>query len=133
MPIVAVHHINVATTRLEETRAFFVDVLGLVEGPRPAFASAGYWLYAQGVPVVHMQQAPSPVGPSSLSALNHAAFQVTDFDAAVAGLAKHGVAYDLATVPGTALRQAFFLDPNGVRLEFNEVGEIEAGPPRADP
>jgi len=125
MSILAVHHINVATTRLEETRAFFVDVLGLVGGPRPAFASAGYWLYAEGVPVVHMQQAAAPVGPSSLSALNHAAFQVADFDAAIGRLEQHGVAYDLARVPGTALRQAFFLDPNGVRLEFNEVGDVD--------
>lgn len=122
MRIVAVHHINVATTKLEETRAFFVDVLGLVEGPRPDFASAGYWLYAQGVPIVHMQRSAAPVGPSELSALNHAAFQVADFDAAIARLAQHSVSFDLAKVPGTALRQAFFLDPNGVRLEFNEVG-----------
>ena len=125
MSVVALHHINIATTRLEETRAFFVDVLGLVEGPRPAFASAGYWLYAHGVPLVHMQQAPEPVAPSQLSALNHAAFRVADFDAALARLTRHGIAFELAKLPGTALRQAFFLDPNGVRLEFNEVGEID--------
>jgi catechol 2,3-dioxygenase-like lactoylglutathione lyase family enzyme len=125
MPIIAVHHINIATTKLEATRAFFVDVLGLLEGPRPEFPSTGYWLYARGVPVVHMQQSETPVGPSNLSALNHAAFQVADFDAAVARLQRHGVSFDLATIPGTALRQAFFLDPNGVRLEFNEVGDAD--------
>jgi catechol 2,3-dioxygenase-like lactoylglutathione lyase family enzyme len=123
MRIVAVHHINVATTRLEETRAFFVDVLGLVEGPRPDFPSAGYWLYARGVPIVHMQQSTAPVGASNLSALNHAAFQVADFDAAIAKLEEHRVSFDLMNVPGTTLRQAFFLDPNGVRLELNEVGD----------
>lgn len=124
MSVVAVHHINIVTERLEETRAFFVDALGLQAGPRPPFASAGYWLYANEIAVVHIQQAPGKVGPSHLSALNHAAFQVADFDAALARLSRQGVSFDLTQVPGTALRQAFFLDPNGVRLEFNEVGEI---------
>jgi catechol 2,3-dioxygenase-like lactoylglutathione lyase family enzyme len=71
--------------------------------------------------VVHIQQAIGPVGPSGASALNHAAFEVADFDAQLARLEAHGVAYDLTCVPGTTLRQAFFLDPNGVRLEFGEA------------
>jgi len=121
MTILAVHHINIATTRLEETRAFYVDVLGLVEGDRPPFPSAGYWLYADGVPVVHMQQSPTPVGGSDVSALNHAAFAVADFDALLARLNRAGVAHQVFTVPGTTIRQAFFHDPNGARLELNEV------------
>ena len=125
MRVVAVHHINIATAKLEETRAFFVDVLGLVEGPRPNFPSVGYWLYAEGVPLVHMQQAVGPVGPSSLSALNHIAFEVADFDAALSRLRQRGVVFDLTEAPGTTLRQAFFLDPNGVRLELNEARAVD--------
>ena len=121
MTIRAVDHINIATTRLEQTRAFYVDVLGLTEGARPPFAVAGHWLYAGDRPVVHMQKAASAVGPSHLSALNHAAFRVTDLGALLQRLDDHGVAYEVFTVPGTEVRQAFFQDPNGVRLEFNET------------
>lgn len=114
-----VDHINIATQRLEATRAFYVEVLGLVEGPRPPFASAGYWLYAGERPVVHMQEAPKSVGPSDASALNHAAFEVADFDAMLERLKLHGVDYHLTTIPGSSVRQVFFHDPNGVRLELN--------------
>lgn len=121
MTIRAVDHINIATTRLEESRAFYVEVLGLTEGARPPFAVAGHWLYAGDRPVVHMQQAPSAVGPSHLSALNHAAFRVADLDALLARLKVHGVAYEVFNVPGGEVRQAFCQDPNGVRLELSET------------
>jgi catechol 2,3-dioxygenase-like lactoylglutathione lyase family enzyme len=119
MTIRTIDHINIATERLEETRAFFVDVLGLVEGYRPEFDFPGYWLYAGDRAIVHMQQSRGAVGPSAASALNHFAFDVADFDAMVARLEQHGVAYRAVTVPGTAIRQAFLQDPNGVRLELN--------------
>ena len=38
-------HINIATPRLAESRDFYVEVLGLQEGPRPPFEFDGYWLY----------------------------------------------------------------------------------------
>jgi len=119
MTIRLVHHINIATTQLEATRDFYVDVLGLMEGARPPFRSEGYWLYAGDVPVVHMQVSPIPVTGTAESALNHAAFLVDDFDALLGRLDRHGVPYRLTVVPGTTIRQAFFLDPNGVQLELN--------------
>ena len=120
MSIRLVDHINIATPRLEETRAFFVDVLGLTEGYRPDFAFPGYWLYAGERAVVHLQVSDGPVGPSRSSALNHFAFDVADLDALAARLDAHGVAYRAVTVPGTEIRQAFFEDPNGVRVELNQ-------------
>ena len=120
MTIRGVDHINIATTKLQETRDFYVEVLGLSEGDRPPFPFPGYWLYADGFPIVHMQLASREVTSTLDSALNHAAFQVADFDALIARLTKAGVAYDQVLVPGTSVRQAFFLDPNGVRLELNE-------------
>jgi catechol 2,3-dioxygenase-like lactoylglutathione lyase family enzyme len=124
MTIRAIDHINIATTKLEETRAFYVDVLGLVEGDRPPFDFEGYWLYAEGFPIVHMQVSPREVTSSTLSGLNHAAFQVADFDALIARLEAAGVRYTQNLVPGTTIRQAFFADPNGVRLELNEARAV---------
>jgi catechol 2,3-dioxygenase-like lactoylglutathione lyase family enzyme len=119
MPIRLVDHVNVATQRLEETRAFFVDVLGLVEGYRPDFGFAGHWLYAGDRAIVHLQQSDGPVGPSAASALNHVAFDISDFDVMVAKLEAHSVAYRAVAVPGTSIRQIFLLDPNGVQVELN--------------
>jgi catechol 2,3-dioxygenase-like lactoylglutathione lyase family enzyme len=120
MSIRIIDHVNIVSERLEETRRFFNQILGLEPGPRPAFAVTGYWLYAGLRAVVHIQAAKGPVGPSVDSALNHFAFEVSDFDAVIARLARHAVAHQVFTVPGTSVRQAFFLDPNGVRIEITE-------------
>jgi catechol 2,3-dioxygenase-like lactoylglutathione lyase family enzyme len=116
MSIRIVDHVNIVSERLEETRRFFNQILGLEPGPRPAFAVAGSGPRA----VVHIQVAKGTVGPSGDSALNHFAFEVTDFDAVLARLSRHAVAHQVFTVPGTTVRQAFFLDPNGVRIEITE-------------
>ena len=120
MSIRLVDHINIATRRLEETRRFFVDGLGLTEGWRPpGIAVEGYWLYAGDRPVVHLQTTEQAVLPSTASALNHFAFDVDDIDALAERLARTGVAVRIVSVPGTNIRQAFLQDPNGVRLELN--------------
>jgi len=54
MAIRGIDHINIGTHRLEETRAFFRDVLGLTEGWRPDFPFGGAWLYAGDGAVVHL-------------------------------------------------------------------------------
>jgi catechol 2,3-dioxygenase-like lactoylglutathione lyase family enzyme len=119
MAIRLVDHINIATDKLEETRDFFVEVLGLKEGWRPPFDFAGYWLYAGERAIVHMQAADRPVVPSKDSALNHFAFDVDGLDDILAKLDARGVRYRAMAVPGTSIRQAFLEDPNGVRVELN--------------
>lgn len=121
MSIEAVDHVNIVTSRLDQTRAFFVDVLGLAEGPRPPFEVDGCWLYAGDRAIVHLQSATGPVSASSFSALNHFAFRTAGFDDMLARLRSRGVAYDVRTIPGTYVRQLFLLDPNGVRVELNEA------------
>ena len=114
-----IDHVNIATERLDETRDFFVGVLGLEEGPRPDFGFPGYWLYAGGRAIVHLQLAKGPVTPSRESALNHAAFEVSDLSAVMATLDARGVAYNTFSPPGGQVRQLFLEDPNGVFVELN--------------
>lgn len=114
-----IDHVNIATEKLRETRDFFVEVLGLEEGPRPDFGFEGYWLYAEGRPIVHLQKARGPVVPSSRSVLNHAAFEVGDLDAVAKALDRHGVSYRSFALPGGPVRQLFLEDPNGVIVELN--------------
>ncbi|RAK52867.1 VOC family protein [Phenylobacterium deserti] len=119
MTIRTVDHVNIATQDLTATRDFFVDVLGMAEGPRPPFDFRGYWLYADGRPIVHVQEAPAPVGPSTKSALNHVAFEIADYDAMIDRLETAGLTYVAKAVPGSDARQIFLFDPNGVRVELN--------------
>jgi catechol 2,3-dioxygenase-like lactoylglutathione lyase family enzyme len=114
-----IDHVNIATDKLQETRDFFVEVLGLEEGARPDFGFEGYWLYAGGRPIVHLQKARGPVVPSRESVLNHAAFEVGDLDELAARLDAHGVAYRMIELPGAPVRQIFLEDPNGVMVELN--------------
>jgi catechol 2,3-dioxygenase-like lactoylglutathione lyase family enzyme len=114
-----IDHINIATEKLAQTRDFFVEVLGLEEGPRPNVAFQGHWLYAGGRAIVHLQLATGPVSASRHSALNHAAFEVSDLDAVAAKLDQRGIAYRMIQLPDAPVRQIFFQDPNGVLLELN--------------
>ncbi len=120
----SVDHINIATEKLADTRDFFVDVLGFSDGLRPDSDVPGHWLYAGGRPIVHLRLANGPVAPSRGSALDHAAFAVSDLEALAKRLDKHRVEYHRIDMAGSPVRQLFLHDPNGVMLEFNA--------PRAD-
>ena len=56
MALESLDHCAIRTTRLEETRRFYVEALGLEVGPRPPLALPGYWLYAGGRPIVHLME-----------------------------------------------------------------------------
>jgi catechol 2,3-dioxygenase-like lactoylglutathione lyase family enzyme len=120
MSIRSLDHVNIATERLAETRAFFVEVLGLVEGYRPNFDFAGHWLYSGERAVVHLVQSATPVTPSEGGALNHFAFDVGELDAVLAKLDARGLRYRLTGTPDGRSRQAFLKDPNGAVVELNE-------------
>lgn len=119
MAIRGIDHINIGTHRLDETRAFFRDVLGLVEGWRPDFPFAGAWLYAGDGAVVHLVELAAPKGPSAEAALDHFAFRIDDYDDIVRRLEAAGVAYRSIDIPNTPIRQIVIRDLNGVNIELN--------------
>jgi catechol 2,3-dioxygenase-like lactoylglutathione lyase family enzyme len=66
--ITGLNHINLRAPAalLATLRDFYRDMLGLTVGPRPAFDSEGYWLYAGGQAILHLstQRGHEPVrGP----------------------------------------------------------------------
>jgi hypothetical protein len=83
--------------------------------------------------VVHVQRATVEVGPSSLSVLNHFAFEVDGLDELLERLDRRGTPYQLTTVPGTQVRQVFVDDPSGVRFELSEPTESDPDWPWAVP
>jgi len=119
MTILDLDHINIRTTDLARTRAFFIEVLGLAEGWRPDFPFAGAWLYAGEKDVVHLVEVAKPGAASRGSSLDHFAFAIDDYDDAVRRLDAAGLAYEPAEAPGGGIRQLFVTELNGVTIELN--------------
>ncbi len=122
MAIRGIDHINIGTDRLDDTRAFFIDVLGLTEGWRPNFPFGGAWLYAGDGAVVHLVELARPKGPSRDAALDHFAFRIDDYDGVLERLKTAGVAYQAVDIPNTPIRQINIRDLNGVNIELNYRG-----------
>ncbi len=136
MKVTHLDHWSISTSRLEETRAFFVDILGLEVGPRPKLKTTGYWLYAGGHSFVHLIEKgsgdPGGVGEdadkdggSSRSVVesgldDHIAFNVADSHTVVDYMKEKGIDYWDRLLPDRPLYQVFIKDPNGLIIELND-------------
>ena len=129
MPITEMNHFTVLAKDVDATRSFYVDLLGLTDGPRPPLGFAGAWLYAGGRAVLHVvgdRQLPSdPRG-----VLDHMAFSATGLAGVAKRLDAARVPYDLRRQPESRVWQLFFFDPNGARIEL-DFDPREAAPERA--
>lgn len=110
-------HATIMTTRLAETRAFFVDGLGLTEGYRPDFGIGGHWLYLGGQAVLHLLEWPE--ARPAAGAIDHFAFSTADLDAAAARLTQAGIEWVRQGFPDGRGAQLFCRDPNGVQIEIS--------------
>jgi len=128
MTISTFAHLNLQLDRsqIDAVRDFYVEVLGLTEGYRPPFDSAGYWLYAGDAPIVHLVRSESgePKRNGDTGVIDHLAFHCADLRAVRARLEAAGVPARTADVPETGQRQLFLHDPAGTRIEllFDEPG-----------
>jgi catechol 2,3-dioxygenase-like lactoylglutathione lyase family enzyme len=122
MQVQGIDHATIRTPRLEQTRAFFEQVLGLRSGPAPSFAQRVVWLYADGRDVVHLVAAEASQAPATVGSINHFALRVADYEGALAELKAKGVPFETDATPGGELRQIYLTDPNGVRIELNCPG-----------
>jgi catechol 2,3-dioxygenase-like lactoylglutathione lyase family enzyme len=118
MAIIGMNHFTVLTDDLARTRAFYVDMLGLGEGPRPPLGFPGAWFYAGGWPILHVI-AGRPLPSERRGVLDHMAFSASDLAGITARLDAAGVAYDVHVQPDTNVRQLFLVDPNGARVELD--------------
>ena len=117
-------HFNIAAPldRIEACRIFYVNVLGFEVGYRPAFERRGYWLYAAGVPAIHLIESERHE-PGQGGFLDHIAFRSTGLAAVEASLEANAVPYRRSTIPELGMTQLFFTDPAGTGLELNFRGE----------
>jgi catechol 2,3-dioxygenase-like lactoylglutathione lyase family enzyme len=131
MSVSRLEHVTIRCTQLQATREFYVDLIGLAEGPRPDFPFRGHWLYLAAVPVVHLTEAADHPGSwtgaltreavagGGTGPFDHVAFRGENFDVMRATLIASGMAFRERVVPGGTLKQLFVPDPEGVMVELN--------------
>jgi catechol 2,3-dioxygenase-like lactoylglutathione lyase family enzyme len=111
-------HATLRTNDLEGTRAFLETVLDLKAGYRPGFSFPGYWLYADGEPIVHL--IPGHGGPIDRfgETIDHVAFRLADHDGMQRKLDDLGIAYSRMELPELGERRLFIRTPTGILLEL---------------
>jgi catechol 2,3-dioxygenase-like lactoylglutathione lyase family enzyme len=131
MPLTKMEHFLVLTADIDVTRDFYCRVLGLREGFRPPLGFPGYWLYLGETAVIHIAEwrtytehsngrdIPVSTPAPGTGALDHIAFNATDYDELLASLERAGIQAHRNVTNPNGLRQVFLLDPNGIKLEIN--------------
>lgn len=119
---ISLHHVSIVVTDLAAAKAFYGDVLGLEELPRPPFAFAGAW-YAVGDRQLHLiVHAPARTlrGTRAIDSRDgHFALRVADYEDTLARLRSRGVEVRERRVNATPWAQLYVTDPDGNVIEFN--------------
>jgi catechol 2,3-dioxygenase-like lactoylglutathione lyase family enzyme len=120
MKVTRLHHVSVNTNDapLDEVVAFYHDVLGLGDEPRPEIPGVpGHW-HTVGDQQLHLVGAPpsgTPIDPTG----HHYCVAVDDLDAAIAELDARGIVYRRA-VQGAGTVQIWVNDPAGNTIELQQ-------------
>ena len=116
------NHVARPTKRLEESKRFYLEVLGCREISRPAFSFRGAWLFIAGIQIhliEDVQTAPDPP-PAINTRETHIAFAAPDVDAMEERLKEHGVPYKRSLIQDRGIHQIFFRDPDGHLYEISQ-------------
>ncbi len=111
-------HVTLRTNDLESTRAFLEAVLDLRPGYRPAFSFPGYWLYADGDPVVHLIPRHGDPADRTGESIDHVGFRLADNDGMRRKLDDLGIPYSRMELPELGERRLFIRTPTKILLEL---------------
>jgi catechol 2,3-dioxygenase-like lactoylglutathione lyase family enzyme len=111
-------HVTLRTNDLEGTRAFLEAVLDLKPGYRPAFSFPGYWLYADGDPVVHLIPGNGGQVDRTGETIDHVGFRLSDHDGMRRKLDGLDIRYSRMELPELGERRLFIRTPTGILLEL---------------
>jgi len=121
-----IDHITLVVKSVEESRRFYVGLLGMDEVARPAFDFNGAWFQA-GATLIHLIEEHDRSGPAGFpdevliksSRNHHFAFEVADAYAAAATLKDRNIDLvdDAKQRPDGAV-QVFLTDPDGHVVEL---------------
>ena len=125
LPIRSLNHVGRLTKHLDESRAFYRDVLGFREIVRPNFDFPGAWMFNYGVQIhlIVNESIPDPSGPIQTRD-GHMAFEVEDLAAVERRLEEHGVPFRKNIVPESGRTQIFFRDPDGHHIEVGIYARV---------
>ena len=90
MSIQEMNHFTVLARDLDATKAFYIGLLGLADGPRPPFDFPGAWLYIGDHAVLHIIAGRAVPDPPA-GVLDHMAFSASDLGGTVARLKEHRI------------------------------------------
>lgn len=120
-------HLLVLAADMPAMRDFFVDVIGLEDGPRPPFPFPGHWLYSEGKALIHLAQSDDDVERAAYlgiavrggtGPIDHLALTGAAPDALMARLRRANANYTVRHVPAEDHIQIFVLGPEGVKVEM---------------
>lgn len=120
MTIEAIDHVNIRAPAgdIANLKAFYCDVVGLLDGWRPAFESRGHWLYAGDHPLVHLVEDERSASAKSRAGVDHVSFRSAALEPIVERLRSRGIEFRMALVPTLGHRQIQFRDPIGTGVEI---------------
>jgi catechol 2,3-dioxygenase-like lactoylglutathione lyase family enzyme len=125
--LLGLDHVNLRTDNVETLRAFYVDVLGLRVGPRPAFSFGGAWLYCGDAPVVHLVEVDRGPKPSGDLRLEHFALRARGLAEFLQRLNARGVPASLGFLRDFRICQVNVHDPDGTHVHIDfDLAEAEA-------
>ncbi len=126
MSLIAFNHLNICapSALLLTARDFYVDVIGLEDGPRPDVLVAGYWLYLADVPLLHLIEWPDGPQVPDLETgyLDHITFSCRDEMTFIDRFEKLAVPLrrrEFALPSGEQCLQLMGSDPTGLGVELN--------------
>jgi catechol 2,3-dioxygenase-like lactoylglutathione lyase family enzyme len=122
MHLLALHHVNIRTTRLDAMRRWYVDVLGLVDGFRPYFGFPGAWLYIGDHPALHLAST-ADVDDGHRPRLEHFALEAAGLEEFQARLELAGERFERRTVEEIGVTQINLWDPDGnhIHVDFHKA------------
>lgn len=138
--VLGLFHVAIRTADLEATRAFWTQVVGMVEAERPPLPFPGLWLRppVAGAPaVIHVYAGEAAAGsegavPSGGAAVDHVSLTIAGFSAMRERVAALGLDWREQCSPGRPC-QLFVFDPSGILLELTADPAAEHAPPVPTP
>lgn len=133
MPLERIDHYLLQTTDLAATRDWYVQALGMREGPHPDFKFPVVWLYLGDKDVLHVSEGGRNVSENrkrylgqesqaeaGSGVIDHIAFRATGLKQMIEHLEKLGIAFQQRMVDDQGLYQLFLKDPvNDVKIELS--------------
>ena len=123
MPLDRIDHFSIRTLKLEETRTFYENAMGMEAGDRPPLPFPGYWLYLGDHAVSHL----IGIDENNPEGLNEYLGEVNVTELSGGGAVDH-LAFrasgskdlnDRLKILKVPYRERLVEDPNNITLELN--------------